>query len=468
MKAWTVLVYLAGDNGHFLSSLESEGVADLLEMKEIGSGPAIDVVAQFDRMTDRACRRYHLTRGDDLSGDIVQDLGETNSGDTQVLLDFITWGVRAFPAQRYLLVLWNHGSGWRDDDIYAPYRALSHRRPLPLTPPQISGRRVSRALFRRTLEATLEEEANQAMLAQAALRVRGQPAPDSLPAGWLAPASTGPSRAGSGAEPTIITAQRGALPPHARAICFDDSSKDFIDSVELGDVLASAATLIGKRIDVLGMDACLMSMIEVAYQLHESVRVMVGSEDAEPGSGWPYATILAALVNKPEMSGAELGGAIADCYVHAYDGSMLAIDPITQSALDLDMTANAVKSLDDLSAALLKGWRRKGTRPAVITARSQAQSFMDPDYIDLFDFISLLATQPGAHYVHDACGRLLAALDPAAPRSLVLADRHAGLAERNAHGLSIYFPKTGVSPFYAGLAMSRDCSWARFLDSCLG
>ena len=169
MKPWTALVYLAGDNGRFLSSLEGEGVSDLLEMKDVGSSDTLDIVAQFDAMTDHASRRYHISKGGRLAHDLVLDLGDTNSGDAQVLLDFITWGVRAYPAQHYLLVLWNHGSGWKDDDIFAPYRTLQRRSALPPTPPQIAGRRASRALFRNSLEAVVEEEANQVVLAGCAL-----------------------------------------------------------------------------------------------------------------------------------------------------------------------------------------------------------------------------------------------------------------------------------------------------------
>ena len=38
-----------------------------------------------------------------------------------------------------------------------------------------------------------------------------------------------------------------------------------------------------------------MNMVEVAYQLRESVNVIVGSEIEEPFDGWPYAEILTRL-----------------------------------------------------------------------------------------------------------------------------------------------------------------------------
>jgi hypothetical protein len=461
MKPWTVLVYLAGDNGRFLSSLEGEGFSDLAEMKSVGSGDAVDIVAQFDAMSDHGCRRYHLRKGSSLANDLLQDLGDTNSGDAQVLLDFITWGVRTYPAERCLLVLWNHGAGWKDDDIYAPYRALLRQGGLPPIAPQISSRRVSRALFRRSLDSILEEEANQVLLSGAAHTSHRSAA--ALPPAWGAP-TPGPHPA----EPHGMTAIRSPRPPRARAICFDDSSKDFLDSRELSQVLKEATTLLGRKVDVLGMDACLMSMVEVAYQMRDGGSVMVASEDVEPASGWPYREILATLSATPTLSPAEVGKAITAHYVAAYDRSLLIADPVTQSALDLSHAAEAVAALDDFARGLLAGWRQKGLRSALGEARRQSQSFMDADYVDLYDFATLLATKTGAAPLSDACERLLAAIDPGKDGSLVLADGHAGLSERNAHGLSIYFPQRGVSPFYAALDMSKDCAWARFLQTYLG
>jgi hypothetical protein len=43
----------------------------------------------------------------------IQDLGEVNMADPAVLADFISWGVRTYPGQRYFLDFWDHGGGWR-------------------------------------------------------------------------------------------------------------------------------------------------------------------------------------------------------------------------------------------------------------------------------------------------------------------------------------------------------------------
>jgi hypothetical protein len=42
----------------------------------------------------------------------LENLGEVNSGDPQMLVDFIVWAAANYPAERYGLILWDHGGGW--------------------------------------------------------------------------------------------------------------------------------------------------------------------------------------------------------------------------------------------------------------------------------------------------------------------------------------------------------------------
>ena len=96
-------------------------------------------------------------------------------------------------------------------------------------------------------------------------------------------------------------------------------------------MLATARTLLGRPIDVIGMDACLMAMAEVGYQVAPSASVFVGSQESEPGDGWPYDRILAALDANPAMDAAALGKEIVADYVASYPAS----EPVTQSAVTL-------------------------------------------------------------------------------------------------------------------------------------
>lgn len=118
---WTVLVYLDADN-----DLETAGIHNFNQMETIGSTRDVRVVVQMDRKDGDGAyndswtdtRRYLIVRDADtrtmhsLRLDEDQPLGELNMADPQTLRDFVTWGMREFPADHYCLIIWDHGTGW--------------------------------------------------------------------------------------------------------------------------------------------------------------------------------------------------------------------------------------------------------------------------------------------------------------------------------------------------------------------
>jgi len=125
---WTVLIY-----GHADHSLTSAMRSDLLEMEQAGSNADLNIVIQLDiNSKDRRTKfwkfKYNidpkkykgvkrLLIGEDTDGKyarfnskILESLPEENNmDDPAVLQDFIEWGMAKYPAERYGLVLWNHG-----------------------------------------------------------------------------------------------------------------------------------------------------------------------------------------------------------------------------------------------------------------------------------------------------------------------------------------------------------------------
>ena len=124
--SWTFMVYLDADN-----NLESAGIKDLNEIEVPGSTHEVDIVALMDRCegydtsngdwTD--WRYYHVARDPGgLNNEIISTEvdyphfapgEEPNMGDPQTLIDFVTWSMIRYPADHYLLSLWNHGGGIR-------------------------------------------------------------------------------------------------------------------------------------------------------------------------------------------------------------------------------------------------------------------------------------------------------------------------------------------------------------------
>ena len=420
MKSWTVMVYMAGDN-----NLDSAGVADLAEMKKVGSNADINVVAQFDRRrTGVGTARYFLRKGGTLNADIIGDsLGETDDGDPKALESFITWAAKNYPAKRYLTVLWNHGNGWDDEDVYAGERgfALTRRGKVMVKPPGKAAVRVPIANANRAVAHPLR----RAFFVTSARRA-------------------------------LVTASAGGA--RTRGILYDDNAKDFLDNVEMKKVLINVRKKLRRRIDIVGMDACLMSMAEVAYQIRDGAQFLIGSEQTEPGEGWPYNTVLAALARKPSMSPAELSRTIVKRYLASYGPR----DGVTQAACDLSRNTALLAAIKSLGTALGEGVANDTTLASVMRARAQVQSYDTADNVDLPDLCRLLQGALGANSpIGRACTKTLAAVTGA--RGIVIEAGSKGADVKHSGGLAIYFPTVSVSPLYATLDFTKQSGWGKFL-----
>lgn len=119
LPAWTIMLYLDADD----DVLEDDIIFDLNETELVGSTDQVQIIAQLDRFNGSfdgdgdwtGARRYYITQDSDLGAlgsPLVEDLGEVDMGDPQTLVDFIAWASVKYPAQKYGLVLSDHGSGW--------------------------------------------------------------------------------------------------------------------------------------------------------------------------------------------------------------------------------------------------------------------------------------------------------------------------------------------------------------------
>lgn len=119
LPEWTIMVYSAADD----VVLEENMWFDVNEMELVGSTDQMNVVVQIDRYDGAftgdgdwtEARRYLITQDSDLShiaSPVVESLGEIDTGDPQTLIDFVTWSMERYPAQKYALVMSDHGGGW--------------------------------------------------------------------------------------------------------------------------------------------------------------------------------------------------------------------------------------------------------------------------------------------------------------------------------------------------------------------
>ena len=371
---WTVMIYLDADN-----NLESAGIDDINEMEMVGSTTDVNIVVQVDRIpysvlasnnqgyaddisngdwTDT--RRYYITQDFDpvqINSQLKSNLGELNMGDYQTLVDFANWAMTNYPAQKYLLVIWNHGGGFR--------------------------------------------------------------------------------------SPAYTT----------KDIAWDyTNGEDKITMPELEDALSAVSSQIGKKIDIVGMDACLMAMTEVAYQIKDYAGIMVASEENEPGDGWPYDSILAQLVSNPSMSAEQLATDIVDKYIFSYSSGN-----VTQSAIDLSYLDILAGQLSNLALAIKSDSFTSKSR--YIVGAVNSQYYGDPDFIDLYDLCNQLLTYSNSLEVKNIASNIQQTLDDA-----ILKSGYIGGKVSNSKGLSIYFPwYYGYSGYYNFTNFSRDTLWDEML-----
>jgi hypothetical protein len=350
---WTLLIYMDADN-----NLEPAGIDDFLEMAAVGSDENVNIVVQFDRhvawdivfddWTDT--RRGVINAGDEPDTTWGTSIGEVNMGDPQTLIDFVEWGMQAYPASRYAVVLWDHGSGWHARGESRPTRAVCSDECVPCS----------------------------------------QNSPDCDMHG------------------TICVSDDGC--------CADG---DILFMQEVRNALQAVETDV-QELDMVGFDACLMGMVEVAYEIRGHASVMVASERSEPNDGWPYDTFLADLVADPSMSTTDLGEIMVSRYYESYGNSQ------THSMISLASMDALASTIDVFAQTLRYDWDADSAECAA------------------------------------AAHRVMMAVD-----SAVLAERH-GSFWAGSHGLAVYFPEQDFNfdSDYDGTTIQfpQDTRWEEFLQ----
>ena len=267
------------------------------------------------------------------------------------------WGITNYPADRYALVIWNHGGGWRE------------------------------------MEEKKLEKAK--------------------------------AIGGGAGEPGAST----------RTVASDSTNGDELYMKEVQSALEAAKANVEQRfnrqvkLDVVGFDACLMGMVEVSYALRNAANYVVGSEQLEPGAGWPYNTILRDVAANPTMTPKELANTIVTRYGNSYSGG------VTQSAVDVAALDNLAFKIDAFVAVANSEWDR------LHAARTASMQYHVPGFsttwgTDLWDFADKVSSQVTSTAVKNAAADVKNAV-----QSFVVGEFHSSNMA-GSHGVAIYFPPT--------------------------
>jgi hypothetical protein len=73
-----------------------------------------------------------------------------------------------------------------------------------------------------------------------------------------------------------------------------------------------------ETVDLIGFDACLMSSVEALSEFTEVAPLFVASAELEPGDGWDYQGIFDFMGGNPDLTPADLAGAVVERYADYY------------------------------------------------------------------------------------------------------------------------------------------------------
>lgn len=390
---WLIMYYCDGDN-----NLEEDLMNDLNEMESVNiAGKNLTIIALVDRNASYSTvdGDWNDTRVYQIEYDpagynttlvskrvAVPELGittdstttELNMGDGATLTKFIQFCVSSYPDYKKMLLLSNHGGGWRDT-------------------PEAKKKRL---------------------------------------------------------EKIGIT----------KGVCWDETdADDYLSTSELRTA-ASSALGTGNKLDIIAFDACLMAMVEVAYELKDVANYMVASQETIPGFGFPYTQILTAYTDT--YTSVQFGRNIVDQYCNAYingtnvEYNTFTDDSVTLSLTDLSRIDALAVAINDLGTALDAHY----SNTLNIDMRLQSESFADIDYVDIRDYCAK-ETQCLAER-----NAVTAAFDAAVIYS------RAGSGNSGARGLSIYMPlkwlDRGEQPDYTSTNIQfagTASSWRTYLTS---
>jgi hypothetical protein len=268
-----------------------------------------------------------------------------------------------------------------------------------------------------------------------------------------------------------------AVAPTHRAVSLDGDTGSIIFNSDLRAALKTAA--FGDSLRLIGFDACLMAMVETAYELRDTARIIVASEELEPGDGWNYSKFAQLLAAHPNADEIELAKGLVDNYRTDYGNR----DSTTLSAVETAAIKPLAAELSALSDALVAA--RQTLFPLVRAARHSRSAYngsQNPVTIDLIGFLEDLEGQllKGAPLsdalVHARKAKTLA-------EAAVLASYASNLRSGpyGSHGIAIYFPETkgafNRDAWHTGYLRSNKVKvidfvanehWSAFLQAYLG
>jgi hypothetical protein len=337
-----------------------------------------------------------------------------DSGDPQTLVSCCRWAIEQYPAEKYALIFWNHGSGPIDPSVG---RIINPTELFTFNP----------AINKFELDRTI---------------------------GFL----------------DFIhhydTIDRG--------VCWDDSTGNYLTNQKLESALQEIKTnhMNNQKFNIIGFDACLMAGIEIANIIKDYANIMVSSQEVELGTGYNYQKALTIFQASAPDEVSFARHAVKE-YGNAYNSIT---NDYTQSAMDLSKISKLEKNIDSVAQTLatcLTKQKGLSVQNAIRASRDKraCTHFDEPSYVDLDHLYRNLQRNISSFVLtrKDEQRALTAQLNQlleegyALIKETVIANT-CGKNLKNAKGISIYFPERRVHHSYSKTNFATQNNWSEFLN----
>ncbi len=263
-----------------------------------------------------------------------------------------------------------------------------------------------------------------------------------------------------------------------RGVLYDFTQNTYLTNQELTRAFTQIKYILGKKVDMIGFDACMMQMVETAYQLKGLTNVIVGSEQTEPGYGWSYSGFIKPLTTSPTTFNAKnLGASIVKSYGIFYKN--IGESDYTQSAFNMYYMDALKKNIDAMILKTMECKKYKSTqiKNAIVAARLNSENFYISGYIDLFSFYQKLYTQISnirkKITTPNSYTKSLDSLKYTLAQGMTLIDKSIianskGYYNRGARGISIYYPNpmayaSSIHSSYPLTLFAKQSRWLQFI-----
>lgn len=390
-KNWTILVYGAGDN-----NLRNIEIISLSEMMRADSSDKINVLLQLD-LPDKGTIRFLVKKNNTTQKDastLLGELGHLNSADPNTLANFISWGIKNYPAKHYALFLQDHGLAWKGG---------------------------------------LSDDSNNMMMSLPSLRQaieKGLSQISAIPAQAVQPTTNLPS---SGKKQPVVISSKIFRP----------------QSSTPSSTLTTGSSPNKFHFDVITLHMCLMASLEVATELAPYTDYIVASEEITKSDGkvWGYFETLNYLKDHVDATAEELSQAIYEGFALQCNRKNAGLtercnEEATYSIIKTQQVTELATKINNFAEVIDSALKDKNNQEwfAVQRARNSSEEYgkvANLQVVDLFKFTSDLARQT----LPEAWKKPLQDIQETYQTVVISALKGPeGSATGQANGLSIYFP----------------------------